>query len=372
MVCNTYSKKCLRCGKCLSFCPVYKILRDERVSPRAKAHIPAALAGEAGRGEHDARSLFKVCLQCGRCARGCAAGIRLDKIIHDMRQGCSYSWRTKLVAKALSLAGAGPLVMQAASRAGMVPRIAPLRQEREHIASDHKDNGIVYFPGCAQAGPLAGVAEHIVSLFSGRIVQLEKVGCCGLPAWSAGLEQEAREAAWTVLSILERLEFHILLISCASCAHMISNVWPTLFPAGDSRHRLAVQVSDRCREFSELLLEGGIDVGLDSKAGSRIAVHVPCHQQSIGRLDAAARLIESVGPATGEIVDACCGHGGLFSLTNPEVSGRIGQKCLAGLKRTGAGVVVTSCSGCLMRLKELEERHGGPRALHVAQLFAVS
>ena len=48
--------------------------------------------------------------------------------------------------------------------------------------------------------------------------------------------------------------------------------------------------------------------------------------------------------------NGCCGSGGLFSLTNKDISSSLLKKQAESCLETGAAAVVTSCPACMMQL----------------------
>ena len=49
--------------------------------------------------------------------------------------------------------------------------------------------------------------------------------------------------------------------------------------------------------------------------------------------------------------DECCGFGGLFSLDQPELSRALLARKIEAVCRSGAGLVLTSCPGCILRIR---------------------
>jgi len=69
--------------------------------------------------------------------------------------------------------------------------------------------------------------------------------------------------------------------------------------------------------------------------------------------------------------DRCCGFGGTFSLRLPDVATAMADEKVALAEATGAGVMVTGDSGCLMHLAGRMDRTGaGVRPMHLAVLLA--
>jgi L-lactate dehydrogenase complex protein LldE len=71
--------------------------------------------------------------------------------------------------------------------------------------------------------------------------------------------------------------------------------------------------------------------------------------------------------------DECCGFGGSFSVSEPDVSARMGRDRLRDFRGGDADLVVSTDVSCLMHLDGLA-RHDGMRLpmLHVAEVLAGS
>ena len=73
--------KCLKCGTCLSVCPVYAETKYEPAAPRGRV----ALIDAARKGEIDLSEVFRkkinLCLNCKACVDACPSGVRSDDLI---------------------------------------------------------------------------------------------------------------------------------------------------------------------------------------------------------------------------------------------------------------------------------------------------
>ena len=87
---------CVKCGSCLTACPVYNVERDELVSPRGKiAIIKAGLEGNVT--EEEVEEIISFCSLCGGCEYVCPNGIRTIDIIIEARK----KWGAGKLKKAL-------------------------------------------------------------------------------------------------------------------------------------------------------------------------------------------------------------------------------------------------------------------------------
>jgi len=70
----------------------------------------------------------------------------------------------------------------------------------------------------------------------------------------------------------------------------------------------------------------------------------------------------------------CCGQGGLFHISAPEISAMIRDVLAAKVLALAPDVITTTCSGCLMQWRVAVEAAGAGsrvRVLHLAELLAI-
>ncbi|MBN2142943.1 4Fe-4S dicluster domain-containing protein [Candidatus Woesearchaeota archaeon] len=61
--------RCNMCGICNASCPVYKVMRNEAVSPRNKVRLAR---------DKKASELFYLCTDCRQCFKDCPVNVELD------------------------------------------------------------------------------------------------------------------------------------------------------------------------------------------------------------------------------------------------------------------------------------------------------
>jgi L-lactate dehydrogenase complex protein LldE len=72
-----------------------------------------------------------------------------------------------------------------------------------------------------------------------------------------------------------------------------------------------------------------------------------------------------------DTAEECCGFGGTFSMKFADVSGAMARTKVDSIKRTGASVVVSIDSSCLMQLQGALDRAGvAARTMHLAEVLA--
>ena len=96
--------------------------------------------------------------------------------------------------------------------------------------------------------------------------------------------------------------------------------------------------------------------GGQGKKVLRVTYHDPCHlRRKLGIFQEPRNLLKRIpGLEYVEMTDAnrCCGQGGSFNILNYDLSLKIlGHKTQA-IEDSGADIVTTTCSGCMLQLMD--------------------
>ena len=93
----------------------------------------------------------------------------------------------------------------------------------------------------------------------------------------------------------------------------------------------------------------------------------PCHLRHVQRAHQAVRTVLSPYADVVELDDEglCCGAGGAYALTQPELAGAIRERKVAAIARSGAPVVASANPGCALHLAA-----AGVEAVHPCQIVA--
>jgi L-lactate dehydrogenase complex protein LldE len=200
--------------------------------------------------------------------------------------------------------------------------------------------------------------------------------CCGQPFANAGFEDEARALARRFVTAFEG--FDRVVCPSGSCTAMVRHAFARLLGPPQP---LAARVHELCEFLVDVL---GVE-RIPGRFPRRVGLHPSCHglrelrlaraserveppYDKVGRLLASLEGLELAAP---DRADECCGFGGSFAVTEPEVSCRMGLDRLAAHEAAGAQVVTSVDASCLLHLRGLAERRGSPlRVMHVAEILA--
>jgi len=220
------------------------------------------------------------------------------------------------------------------------------------------------------APSIIGAARRVLEGCGVEVVEPRGQTCCGQPGWSAGHPDQARPVARQALRAFRGDD--PVVVPSGSCAAMVTHGYPELF-AGRPEEEEARGLAGRTLEFSQFLHRRGLRPAA-ARRGS-VTYHDSCHMLRLlgERESARAVLAGADGIELREMAqtEVCCGFGGTFSLTFPEVSGRLGEEKARNAAATGADELVACDLSCLLHIAGRARRTGvALRARHLAEVLA--
>lgn len=397
------SQACVRCGACMTVCPLYRVTGREGAVARGKLTLWELF--QAGRLTSPAalRDFLEFCLLCGACTDKCAVGLAVPDLVKAARAeignqiGSAFrppwllarlAWEApNLIPRAAPFA---PLLNRLkgwlGEESGLAYRLwptlsralhhfpnlqrTPFRRQAPLYLSGRGPLSLAFFSGCGTEAlfPEAGLAFlRICENLGADVVIPPEQGCCGLLAESAGEAEFSREQAKALVRTFSGLPVDFVVTACASCSYQLKRLGLVLQnePEAEAAWRLAGKV----REASEFLVQEAAYRPVPLIRPEGVVYHDPCHLRRGQGISTEPR--ELLQAATGEtFLEAasmdCCGMGGVFGVTSPQISRELGQERLAAYEATGAGVLATTCSGCLVQLQRLAENI---KVVHLLELL---
>ncbi len=396
------AESCAKCGACTSVCPVYQATGRESLTARGRLHLLSRLASPRST---NYGTIFSACLLCGACSDACPRNLDTLSLIIRARGEipvyAEYHYTEKLLARKTL---ASPLLLEKISSLGrnlcsLLPETSGLRQKLSLLGddtfkqqnvtppaketNDHTPPAISYFSGCLArylSPDIHHATEQLSQQFAGSsLLTPENQHCCGLASFSSGKIEEARELAKKNIAAFADHTLPIL-TSCASCfSHLRS--YPRLFADDSQWSEKAAAFAARVEEFSSFFLKHTKHLPKKKEAdpageSPAIFYHDPCHLR-FGPDKILAQPRELIRQITGtKPIDPaggphCCGQGGLFHLAHPDLSGKILSRAMANFMKQSATQIVTTCSGCLLQLRQGASRYGvDTEVRHLAVLLA--
>jgi glycolate dehydrogenase iron-sulfur subunit len=402
---------CVHCGFCLQACPTYLATGDESDGPRGRIDLMRGL--ERGTLPPDDPSLtlhLDRCLGCRACETVCPSGVRYGwgletaraRMGEGRRNPLTTALLTLLTAPGLSNAfyAAGRVVrglgiarglsgkgriglamgMLAATKNGRrgewgVGRSAASRrsERRRRVPLPTPHASAQLFSGCIMSGLFSHVHQATVRTLEVngyRVATPPGQRCCGALHAHAGREEDARTLARANIAAFAGTEGPVV-VNSAGCGALLKEYGHLLEGAPE-----AVAFGARIKDVTEVLVEGG-----GPKPGGpldlAVAYDPPCHlMHAQGVVDpplAVLRSIPGVHLVAVDDADKCCGSAGLFSLTQPRMSGQVRDAKVAHLLDARADIIVTGNPGCQMQIGAGLRAAGMPTpVMHPVELLALS
>jgi len=201
------------------------------------------------------------------------------------------------------------------------------------------------------------------------IVYPEGQTCCGQPAFNSGYWEESKRV---IHHFCDTFEGHRWIVTpSGSCAAMCR----VFFGHVDPDERI-VGIGRRVFELTEFLVDvlGVTDTG--ATYPRKVTMHVGCHtRRELGVVEQPLALLRGIREMTycelPEMSD-CCGFGGTFSVKMPEMSLSMGRAKVENIVRSGAEVVVSPDTSCLMHVAGIMQRTEEAKHIevkHIAELL---
>ncbi len=385
--------RCAKCGACTVVCPIFQVTGRESLSPRGRVHLLKKLSvKDASPALVD---ILSQCLLCGACLDVCPRQVDIPAQIIKARQelpamsgGHPFHKLLiqKLLARPILLAGTVktkkfidknvldrlPPESGLRLRLGIFGRPLTVPTEPPQLSQNTPPTtkpsatdkaATAYFAGCHALYLDPDIGQTVTRLSShlaDGLTRPKNQTCCGLAAFSAGNQEEARCLAQKNIQAFADNDLPIL-TSCGSCFDHLAN-YPRLFPANDPWHSKAQSFARRLGEFSsifnKILAEKTARLSGTNLPPQRIFYHDPCHLRFGPGITAEPRDLLSRLPGV-TLVELpggpqCCGQGGLFNIAHPELSHKISRRLIEHFESLNADVVTTTCSGCLLQWQHLK------------------
>lgn len=403
--------ECVRCGACTTVCPVYRVNGGkEFYSARGRKYLQSIGEDQSGA---DVQDIFAQCLLCGACAQVCPRGIDCAQQVRAIRSQQLFlpgGYKRYIASKILNhpegLAAVRRLgvtfqglLSKLPSESGLRLRLAMF--DDGQTSPDEEQCGLIrelpsstypysssfpalekllYFPGCLTqylSPALLDVHRHLFSLIGYDLVIPDDLGCCGLSSFSIGNVKDAEKRAQNNIEAFERYEGQILM-SCASCFSHFHSL-EKVFVGQPEWQKRAVRVKERCVELTQFLSEN-IATIIDkiprptASGHARVFYHDPCHFRFEHKITNEPRLLlaslehlELVKLPDGP---QCCGMGGLFHLSSPELSARIRDDLQSRVLALFPDIITTTCSGCLLQWRSSRVTvEKNIRVMHLSELL---
>jgi len=380
--------RCNKCGTCTTICPLYNHTQLEGMAARGKVALIEAVVDGTLRVTPALRDKLSDCLLCGACKKSCPCSVPTTDLFLEARKEATRELGLPLFSRAVVTAFGSPALLgmgtwggallQRMGALGWAPPISrPPYQSRRLPAGPETGAKmrVAYYAGCMMNYVYADVAEttHRVLVHNGYRVESPKVECCGMPNRALGDHEGALRHARHNVDALAG--YDAIVTDCGSCGSALKEYGHLL--AGDPGYaEKAKAVSNRVYDVAEFLVKFGY-AEPERKVEARVTYHDSCHMVREQKVAKQPRDILKSIPGVDYVemkgADVCCGGGGSFAFTHPELGRKVGATKAANIRDTEATIVATGCPSCSMQIAASLRQAGVKAQLrHPVELLARS
>lgn len=400
-----------------TMCPSYMATRDEMDTTRARANaLRNALAGRmfspAEWTSHEVYDVLDLCLSCKACKTECPSSVDMAKIkteflahyyeehgaplrarmmadIHRSSKLASYAPRLA------NLAMRSPAGRAMQERIGIHPerQLSPYatktfeqwwethrrRRERQRAEPEIRERRgeVVYFHDTFTTYNFPRVGRATVRLLeaAGFDVTVEtRRSCCGRPAYSKGLVEQAHDLARENVELLAPYARRGVPIigSEPSCILMFREEYLDLLGANDPDARALAEQTMMIDEFLASLLdtEQGTGIAWREDRPRDVIFHGHCHQKTVIGTGPSLKILTAAGLNARDSGAGCCGMAGSFGFETEhyEISRKVGEERLFPTVNAAPDATVIAVAGvsCRQQIEHFTER----RTKHIAEVLA--
>jgi glycolate oxidase iron-sulfur subunit len=386
-----YAGKCIRCGLCMSVCPVYQVSLEESDVARGKM---ALLEWHQNHEDIKKSSRFKQsisrCLLCGACKNICPNQVPTNDCIQTIRQDIASNVKEKIVMTSINTFSRhsrfGQIFRKSSSilqkcvgkkipeQCGLqlrfpltsmsgrkfIPKIQPVPFTSQQKCKEQSSLKILYFTGCGANYVFNRTAQaltEILRIMNQPLIVPENQLCCGLPFYAAGDNQKAEMLAKKNIDIIDKFSPDMILTTCASCGAQIHQ-WQKILEHDSVYQLRALKIAKLHKDATTFVLEKNylkkIVSSQNKKIEEYIWYHHPCHMRwGATRLPVPKKFFshfDRVNVVYSE--NQCCGNGGKFQISHFDLSMRIFDNRIHLFKQQKIDRVLTSCTGCQLQFLE--------------------
>jgi L-lactate dehydrogenase complex protein LldE len=194
--------------------------------------------------------------------------------------------------------------------------------------------------------------------------------CCGQPAFNGGDWPASRKVVRHTVKTFAGEQ--PVVVPSGSCAAMLFHGAVLEFENEPDAHDVEA-LGRRSWELGDFIVNG---LGVKSWPGrfeATVAFHQSCHTRGTNSSAAAHALLGSIAGL--KVVpfgegEQCCGFGGTFSVSFPNISSAMGNLKLEHVRAANPDMLVSGDMSCLMHMSGLADKEGKPiKHRHLAQVL---
>jgi glycolate oxidase iron-sulfur subunit len=403
-----YADQCMKCGFCSFFCPVYQEEKVETAVARGKNYLTKlAIKGEQEFTDELGHIIGK-CLLCKRCVAMCPAKTQIDRVVVGARAQMvkkkglgfvkNFAFRKvmsnrKAFGNYVKLARAFqwlmpktegkirhlPDFLKALGQGRNIPEMAKVFLRDQVKEVNKPQNGqeakmkVGFFMGCATDFIYPELGLKLIDFLTKRGVEVvvpKDQTCCGAAIYFSGDFETGRMLAEENIKAFKDVDY--IVTACGTCSSSLKDYQKYLPDTEDQQKRYEAfekKIKDSTEFVIDVMKIAPEDFKLKKEFEGKTATwHDPCHlvryQNIKDQPRAILKNLKGLKYVEMANADMCCGMGGSFSVYHYDITKKIADKKMDGIKATGADIVVTACPGCMINLIDNALRNKMTQKVH--------
>ena len=401
-----YADQCMKCGFCAFYCPVYQVERTETSVARGKNYLAKlAIKGEQ-KFTPEMGEIIGKCLLCKRCWANCPSKTEIDRVVVAARaqmvkeKGLGFAKNfvfRKVMANKRTMnryarlfqkfqwmmpktegkvrhlpdfiKGMGKRNFPEMAKTFLSEQVKPVYKPANGQAPKMR---VGYFYGCATDVVYPDVGLKFIDFLTkqGVEVKVPEQNCCGAAIYTSGDLETGRMLAEKNIKAFEDVDY--IVTGCGTCSSTLKDYQKYLPDNEDEQKRYEAfekKIKDSTEFVMDVLKVNPAELKLKKEFEGKTATwHDPCHLVRYQNIKDQPRAIlkglKGLKYVEMPNADMCCGMGGFFSVHHYDISKKIADKKIEGIKETNADIVVTACPGCMINLTDNTVRRNMPQKVY--------
>jgi len=403
-----YVDQCMKCGFCTFFCPVYQEEREETAVARGKNYLTKLILKGEQEFTDELGEIIGKCLLCKRCVVNCPAKAQIDRVVVAARAEMvknkglgfikDFAFRKvmknrKTFGKYVKLARAFqwmlpktegkirhlPDFLKALGQGRNIPELADTflrdRVKEVYKPQDGKEPKmrVGFFMGCATDFVYPDLGLKIIDFLTRHGIEVivpQAQNCCGAAIYFSGDFETGRELAAANIKAFDNVDY--IVTGCATCSSTLKD-YAKYLPDNEEQQKAYEAFAKKVKDSTEFIIDvmqlKPEDFKLKKEFEGKTATwHDPCHliryQNIKDQPRAILKGLKGLKFVEMPNADLCCGMGGSFSIYHYDITKKIADKKMDGIKATNADIVVTACPGCMINLIDNTLRNKMPQKVY--------
>ena len=203
--------------------------------------------------------------------------------------------------------------------------------------------------------------------------------CCGQPMANTGCSSDSKNLAQRFVKLFKKYDY--IVAPTGSCVTMVKDHYMEYFEKDDKDYK---KVKNSIYELCEFLHDVAKIDKLNVSFPHKIGIHNSCHGLRGLKLGSSSELniapysklknllslVKDIEIVTLKRDDECCGFGGTFCITEPDISVAMGKDRIKDHEDAGVQYITGADMSCLMHMEGLINKENKRiEVLHISQIL---